>query len=177
MFFGNILKTLCTTVLSFAIGDNICSNSAVIVWDASAFASTFIAFNKFSMVLDTEAVPMLLLNGNNIGNMAAMASRRLSLVSNGSGNILPMLAVRALLMASFELTPNNIGNSATMVSRKFCVVLNGNWRIIAVMASARFSSVFTGKFNIFNIVSTVSGRFLLVSNGTGRILLMLAVII
>jgi hypothetical protein len=38
---------------------------------------------------------MLLLNGNNIGNIAAMVSRRLSLVSNGSGNILPMLAVRA----------------------------------------------------------------------------------
>merc|ERR1719506_1930466 len=102
------------------------------VWDVSAFTSTFIAFNKFSMVLDTEAVPML--DGNNIVNIAAMLSRRLLLVSNCDGNNLPMAIDIIWLICSVELAPNKIGNIEAIVWVIGWVLSSGNSGISAARA-------------------------------------------
>jgi len=94
-------------------------------------------------------------------------SGRVLLVSNGTGKNLPMAVDIIRLISSVELTPNNIGNIEAIVRVIGWVLSNGNIGISAARALGRLSDVFTGNWNIFNIVSTVSGRVLLVSNGIG----------
>merc|ERR1719331_2392557 len=114
------------------------------------------------MILDTEAVTMS--DGKNIGNIVSTVSGKVLLVSNGTGKNLPMAVDIIRLICSVELTPNNIEAIVRVIG---WVLSNGNIGISAARALGRLSDVFTGNWNIFNIVSTVSGRVLLVSNGIG----------
>jgi len=137
--------------------------------------------NSAAMVSGT----VLLLSNGNTANSAVRASGRLSVVLTGkfkTFKIVSMVSGRVLLVssgknslmrcfricsiASGELAPNNIGNSAAMVSDRVLLLSNGNRGNSETRASGRLSVVFTGKFNIFKIVSICSGKFFFVSNGT-----------
>merc|ERR1719305_1416102 len=105
----------------------------------------------------------------NIFMIVSMVSRRLLLVSNGTGNksLMRCFSIWSIAAAD-EFAPNNIGNSAAMVSGTLLLVSNGNTASSVVRALGRLSDVFTGNCNMSMIVSIVSGRLLLVSNGTGN---------